>query len=119
MQEKIDADHFGPFKVLADKIGHKSVDYWTSQGILTSKQIMRMLEVNLVADLLIASLEGVKSKKQVKKFYDLYETAFDHDSDELEAKFDSVIAAIAAIYPKAFRTLNFGGHISFTRCSLP
>lgn len=107
VQEKINADHFGPFKVLADKIGHKYVDYWTSQAILTSKQVMRMLEVNLVADLLIASLEGIKSKKQVKKFYDLYETAFDHDSYELEAKFDSVVAAIAAIYPEGLSDTEF------------
>lgn len=106
-QEKINADHFGPFKVLADKIGHKYFDYWTSQGILTSKQIMRMLEVNLVADLLIASLEGVKSKKQVKKFYDQYETAFDHDTDELESKFDSVVVAIAAIYPEGLSDTEF------------
>ena len=70
-QEKINADHFGPFKVLADKIGHKYNSYWISQGIINPKDIMRMLEVNLVADLLIALLEGIKPKKQVKKYYDL------------------------------------------------
>lgn len=68
-REKINADHFGPFKVLADKIGHKYYSYWTDQSILTPKNIMRMQEVNLVADLLIAMLEGVKSKRQIKKFY--------------------------------------------------
>ncbi len=36
-QEKLNADHFGPFKVLADKIGHKYYEYWTKQGILTEK----------------------------------------------------------------------------------
>lgn len=106
-QEKINADHFGPFKVLADKIGHKYFDYWTSQGILTSKQIMRMLEVNLVADLLIASLEGIKSKKQIKKFYDKYEAAFNYDSDELESKFDVVITAITEIYPEGLSDTEF------------
>ena len=106
-QEKINADHFGPFKVLADKIGHKYFDYWTSQGILTSKQIMRMLEVNLVADLFIALLEGIKSKKQVKKFYDIYEDIFEHDSDELEAQFDGVIGAIAEIYPEGLSDTEF------------
>lgn len=106
-QEKINADHFGPFKFLADRIGHKYFDYWTQQRILTSKQVMRMLEVNLVADLLIAMLEGIKSKKQVKKFYDLYEVVFEHDVDELEARFDRVIAAIGAIYPEGLSDTEF------------
>jgi hypothetical protein len=106
-QERINADHFGPFKVLADKIGHKYFEYWTSNGILTSKQIMRMLEVNLVADLLIACLEGIKSKKQVKKFYDVYETSFDHDVEELEGHFDSIVAAIAEIYPEGLSDTEF------------
>lgn len=106
-QEKINADHFGPFKVLADKIGHKYYDYWTSQGILSSKQVMRMMEVNLVADLLIAMLEGIKSKKQVKKFYDSYETQFEHDTDRLETKFDLVVGAIANIYPEGLSDTEF------------
>lgn len=106
-QEKINADHFGPFKVLADKIGHKYYEYWTNQGILTSKQIMRMLEVNLVADLLIAMLEGIKSKKQVKKYYGAYEATFDHDTDVLEADFDRVIAAIAELYPEGLVDTEF------------
>jgi Protein of unknown function DUF262 len=106
-QEKINADHFGPFKLLADNIGHKYEEYWTKQGILTSKQIMRMLEVNLVADLLIAMLEGIKSKKQVKKYYDAYEATFDHDTDVLEAEFDRVIGAIAALYPEGLVDTEF------------
>lgn len=106
-QEKINADHFGPFKALADRIGHKYYEYWTKQGILSSKQVMRMLEVNLVADLLIAMLEGIKSKKQVKKFYDVYETKFDHDPEILEAQFDGVIAAIERIYPEGLSDTEF------------
>jgi len=106
-QEKINADHFGPFKLLADKIGHKYYSYWTEQGILTPKQIMRMLEVNLVADLLIALLEGIKSKKQIKKFYDQFETKFTFDSDEVEARFDEVIEKIADIYPEGLKETEF------------
>lgn len=106
-QEKINADHFGPFKGLADKIGHKYSEYWTTQGVLTSRQIMRMLEVNLVADILIAMLEGIKSKKQVKKFYDSYEVQFDHSPEALETKFDQVISAIFALYPEGLSDTEF------------
>lgn len=106
-QEKINADHFGPFKALADRIGHKYYEYWTKQGILTSKSIMRMQEVSLVADLLIAMLEGIKSKKQIKKFYDLYEGSFDHDVDDLEKKFDHVIAVITGLYSEGLVETEF------------
>lgn len=106
-QEKINADHFGPFKVLADKIGHKYNEYWTTQGVLTSKSIMRMLEVNLVADLLIAMLEGIKSKKQIKKYYDLYETKFDKDTNDLEARFDKITAIISLLYPEGLSGTEF------------
>ncbi len=106
-QEKINADHFGPFKALADNIGHKYYHYWLDQDILTSKSIMRMQEVNLVADLLIAILEGIKSKKQIKKFYDLYETKFDHNVETLETEFDAVISKISELYPEGLSNTEF------------
>ncbi|MGH7239182.1 MAG: DUF262 domain-containing protein, partial [Candidatus Saccharimonadales bacterium] len=34
-QERINATHFGSFKILADELGRKYYDYWTKQGILT------------------------------------------------------------------------------------
>lgn len=106
-QEKINANHFGPFKALADRLGHKYYGYWTTQGILSSKNIMRMLEVNLVADLLIAMLEGIKSKKQIKKFYDTYEAKFEHNVDDLETKFDAVVSKISDIYPEGIEDTEF------------
>ena len=112
-QGKINADHFGPFKVLADKIGHKYYNYWTEQGILTSKNIMRMQEVNLVADLLIAMLEGIKSKKQIKKFYDAYESSFEPDADALEARFDSTVQKINELYPEGLSDTEFRRHHLF------
>jgi len=50
-QERINATHFGSFKILADEIGRKYFEYWTKQGIMTSRNILRMQEVNLVADI--------------------------------------------------------------------
>jgi hypothetical protein len=97
-QEKINANHFGPFKTLADKIGHKYNEYWLKQKLLTPMAIMRMSEVNLVADLLIAMQEGIKSKKQIRKFYDQYEKNFTANGDTLENRFDRVIAAIGELY---------------------
>lgn len=114
-QEKINANHFGPFKVLADKIGHKYNSYWIDQGILSAKQIVRMQEVNLTADLLIAMLEGIKSKKQVKKYYDVFEENFDHNVETLEQHFDEIIAFIAAVYPEGLSDTQFSRpHLFYT-----
>lgn len=114
-QEKLNADHFGPFKILADKIGHKYNAFWTAQGILTSKQVMRMLEINLVADLLIAILEGIKSKKQIRKYYDLYEQDFEGDAADIEYIFDSIIEKLQQIYPEGLSDTEFHRlHIFYT-----
>ena len=106
-QEKLNATHFGSFKLLADDIGRKYNEYWVKQGILSKKQIPRMLEVNLVADLLIAMRDGIKSKKQIKKFYDQYEETYDDDVAPIEANFDRVISTISLLYPEGLAATEF------------
>ena len=106
-QEKINASHFGPFKNLADKIGFDYNEYWRQQEILTAQQILRMQEVNLVADLIISMLEGIKSKKSIKRYYANYEKEFTHDSDDLEARFRSVINKIAELFPEGLSGSEF------------
>jgi hypothetical protein len=106
-QERINATHFGSFKILADEIGRKYFEYWTKQGLLSARDILRMKEVNLVADLLIAMREGIKSKKQIKKYYDQYEDNFDDDVDEIAIRFDKVIATIGALYPEGLASTEF------------
>jgi hypothetical protein len=99
-REKINATHFGSFKILADDIGRKYYEYWTKQGILSARDILRMKEVNLVADLLIAMKEGIKSKKRIKKYYDQYEEEYEEDTDVLAARFDKVLATMGKLYPE-------------------
>ena len=106
-QEKLNANHFGPFKVLADEIGRKYLEYWKNQKILSANNILRMAEVSLVADLLIAMSEGIKSKKQVKKYYDQYEEQFDCDVDTVMANFDEVMNTIGLIYPEGISETEF------------
>lgn len=114
-QEKINALHFGPFKLLADSIGRKYYDYWTKQNILTKQQVLRMQEVNLVADLLIALREGIKSKKQITKFYNTYENEYDDDVAVVEKCFDDVIEKIAELYPEGLVDTEFSRvHLYYT-----
>jgi hypothetical protein len=41
-QEKINATHFGAFKVLADRLGFKYNEYWIRQKILNPRAILKM-----------------------------------------------------------------------------
>jgi hypothetical protein len=61
----------------------------------------------MVADLLIALLEGIKSKKQISKFYAAYEKSFDHETESLERLFDSIVATIERIYPEGVSNTEF------------
>lgn len=106
-QEKINASHFSEFKILADSIGRKYYDYWTGQKLLSSQQVLRMQEVNLVADLLIAMIEGVKSKKQIGKFYNDYESSFSADPLVLDRQFDETISTISKIFPGGLKSTEF------------
>lgn len=106
-QEKINADHFGPFKTLADKLAHDHLEFWIGNSILTEPQVTRMADVTLSADLLVAMIEGIKSKKQLKGFYDLYEKEFHHDVDDLEARFRSTLDDITKIFDSSLRTSEF------------
>jgi hypothetical protein len=106
-QERINATHFSAFKFLADRIGHKYVEYWTKQQILTARQILRMQEVNLVADLLIAMREGIRSKKRIRGYYEVYERSFDDDTREAEDRFDRVISLIGSLYPDGLSGTEF------------
>lgn len=106
-QERINAEHFSAFKSLADRLGLKYNEYWIKQGIFSASKILRMTEVNLVADLLIAMREGIKPKKQIKKYYDQYEEKFDDDVALMEQHFDDVIFTISKIYPEGLMTTEF------------
>jgi len=97
-QEKINANHFSSFKVLADKVAHKHNDFWAKNKIISEQSVLRMYDVQMAADLLIAMIEGIMTKKNIKKQYALYEKDFGFDVDELEAQFDAVINIIGHLF---------------------
>jgi hypothetical protein len=106
-QEKINADHFGPFKLLADKVAREHLDFWTTNRILSDAQIARMADVTLTADILVAMIEGIKSKKQLKNYYDKYEKTFAENVEVLEARFKKTMDDIAKIFQSSLRTSEF------------
>jgi hypothetical protein len=106
-QEKINASHFSSFKILADTVGHSYAEFLVRSKVLAAQKVLRMDEVNLAADLLIAMIEGVKSKKQIKHFYDTYEETFEEDVDELEAQFRATMAAIGDVFGDSLAVSEF------------
>lgn len=106
-QEKINAQHFGPFKTLADSIAHSLNEFWLTCRILTEQQILRMGDVTLVADLLIAMTIGIRSKKQIPSFYTNFEKDFPHDTEQLEENFRTTIDTIREIFGDRLRNSEF------------
>lgn len=106
-QEKLNAEYFGPFKILADSIGRRYTKFWVSNTILTSKQVLRMAEVNLVADILIAMIEGLRTKKRIAGFYRHYEMKFDLDIDELSGRFDKTMSLVSRLFPDGLKGSEF------------
>jgi len=106
-QEKLNANHFGPFKKLADTVAHSNNAFWTENRILSEQNVLRMMDVQMCADLLIAITDGIKSKKQITKQYELYEADFEHDTDELESNFNDIILLIKKIFNGNLKTREF------------
>lgn len=115
VQEKLNANHFGPFKILADKIAHKYNKFWTTNKILSEQNVLRMEDIYLVSDLLIAMIEGIQTKKKIGYYYGEYEKDFSYDIVELESRFDETMLIIQKMFPDTLKLSNFNRiHLFYT-----
>lgn len=106
-QEKLNASHFGPFKQLADELAHQYFEYWVENGILREAQVMRMQDVSLTADLVIAMCDGIQSKKQIGSYYKLFEEDFPFDADQIASNFGATMATIGSVYSEGVKASEF------------
>lgn len=106
-QEKINANHFGEFKKLADALAHDHFEYWIKNKILREPQVVRMADVSLSADLLIAMCDGIQSKKQIRAYYSQYEKDFPFDPDRLTKQFHQTLTMISGIYTDGLQNSEF------------
>ncbi len=114
-QEKINANHFSEFKSLADSTAHRNNNFWIKNKIISEQKVLRMFDVQMSADLLIGMIEGVRSKKQIKKQYAIYEKEFHSDIDDLENKFNSTIDLISKIFNNNLSKREFKrSHVFFS-----
>src|SRR5690606_18454594 len=106
-QEKIHANHFSEFKIVVDRIAHKLNEFWIESKLLSNQKILRMEDATLVADLVIAMLEGIQSKKQIKSYYSKYEKNFAYDIKDIENNFENTIYFIKDVFDEGLKNTEF------------
>lgn len=105
-QELLNAKYFGYFKQLVYKLSGDFYTFWTENRIFTDTKIMRMAEAELMTDLMIATLEGIQSKKSAEKYYSKYDEVFDNRK-EIEDNIMATIDLIGNLFGSTLKTSNF------------
>jgi len=106
-QEKINAGHFGDFKRVADELAREYFEHWIKNKVLREPQVVRMADVSLTADLIIAMCDGIQSKKQIRVYYEQYEADFPFDPAQISKEFRLTLTAIAELYPEGLEGSEF------------
>lgn len=96
-QELINAEFYGYFKQAVYGMSYKYNKFWIENKIFTEYQTMRMNEVELTADLFIAFIDGIQSRKAVKNYYKQYDEDF-LQREILESRFDEIISLIIRLF---------------------
>jgi uncharacterized protein DUF262 len=76
-QELRNGRYFGFFKHSAYVLAHEHLEFWRRHGVFTERSIARMLEVEFVSEVMIASLDGMQDKKKsIDEFYLTFDEKF-------------------------------------------
>jgi hypothetical protein len=106
-QELRNGKYFGLFKQLAYKLAHRYLEFWRKHHIFAEQSIARMLEVELVSELLIAQIHGMQDKKKsIDKYYAQYDDNFTNRS-EAESRFATVFDEINMTFEDRLSSLQF------------
>ena len=105
-QELLNAKYFGYFKQLVYRLGFEFSKFWVQNGIFTDTKIMRMAEAELISDLLIAMLDGIRSKKSVEKYYVCYDDDFPQ-REEFERRFKHTMDLIGDLFDESLKDTNY------------
>jgi hypothetical protein len=98
-QELRNAQYFGEFKQMAYELAFRHYAFWINNRILTDTEISRMSEAQLVSELLLTMLQGIRPSNytQLKKLYEMYDAEFP-ESDLYTQRFDKTIDIIGEIF---------------------
>ncbi len=108
--EKLNAQYTGDFKQKIDELARTHLIYWQDNGIMSAKNIARMLEVQLTAELVGTMLKGLQNKKEyvedLYKQYDAYFPQYNYISQRLGEMLELIqliIGGVADITELEFR----------------
>jgi len=106
-QELRNGRYFGEFKRSAYSLAHEHLEFWTSNKIFTNGRIARMLEVELVSELLILQLDGFQDKKKsIDRFYAEHDDKFANRRKH-EQRFRSTIDALTDVFEDSLSETEF------------
>jgi hypothetical protein len=111
-QELLNAKYFGYFKQMAYNLGFSFTKFWEKNKIFTNANIMRMKEVELVSELLVAMLDGIQDVKALDKYYNQYDESFDK-KDIITNQFCETMDYFSSLYDGDFSNTQFSSSILF------
>jgi len=105
-QELRNAITSGDFKVLAIEVANAHTTFWEENRIFLTKSIVRMRNVEITAELLIAMIDGIQGgKNYIDSYYKKYETI--KDPEKYQSQFDSVLSTISDIFGGDLKNTKF------------
>ena len=105
-QELFNAKYFGYFKQLVYSLSGDYYTFWIENRIFTDRKIVRMAEAELVTDLLIATLDGIQSKKSAEKYYQKFDENFDNRAI-IEENFKATMDMIGNLFGDNLAEIEF------------
>jgi len=98
-QELRNAAWFGAFKSLMYDLAYEQLERWLNWDLFSADQVSRMLEVELVSDLIVNMMQGLtgKSQRALDKFYERYDERLP-GAGEIARRFRNVMDSIDEVY---------------------
>lgn len=112
-QELRNAAFHGKFKEVIYTLGQQSIDFFLTSKIFTAKRIMRMYEVELISELIIAMLDGLQDKKKsINEFYEKYNDEFLEEPIIIEQYWD-IINMLETVFKESLINTKFSNKAPF------
>jgi len=111
-QELRNASYFGEFKTTVYNLALEYTKFWTQCNIFSDSEILRMDEAELVSDLLIAMLDGIKGRKVIDAYYKKHDDAIS-EKNKLVQNFRRTLDTIGGFSAGTLANTPFASPVMF------
>jgi hypothetical protein len=113
-QELRNADWFGKFKTAMFDLAYEQLERWLEWKVFSEDQVSRMLEVELVSELVIVMMRGLtaKNQKSIDQIYAQNDISFPN-SREIVKRFRLVVDSIDELYGPSMAGSSFSRVMHF------